>query len=165
MEAPGDSGRMGAIPFTFTIPIPIPNPCQVAMPESRFDRLDVYRLSIAYAGLTYEVIQELRRRETSLGDQLMRATSSVPLNIAEGAAEFSPGDKVRFYRYALRSCAESVAILDVAREIGQIDAMKHSTCREPAIRIISMLTRMVAVVRDRDGDRIRKRRREDPEST
>lgn len=48
-----------------------------------------------------------------LRDQLQRASASVALNLAEGAAEFSPDGKARFYRMARRSAAECVAIFDI----------------------------------------------------
>jgi len=39
------------------------------------------------------------------------------LNIAEGAGEFAPKEKVRFYRMARRSATESAAVLDVCRNL------------------------------------------------
>jgi four helix bundle protein len=48
-----------------------------------------------------------------LYDQLVRASSSVCLNIAEGASSFTPGTKVRAFRIALGSAGECDAILDL----------------------------------------------------
>jgi four helix bundle protein len=45
-----------------------------------------------------------------LADQLRRASTSIVLNIAEGAGEYSPKDKAKFYRFAKRSAAECSAI-------------------------------------------------------
>jgi four helix bundle protein len=47
----------------------------------------------------------------SLADQLTRAGESVVLNIAEGAAHFSPGRKSYHYGIAHGSAAECVAAL------------------------------------------------------
>jgi len=44
----------------------------------------------------------LPRGRTYLADQLQRAGTSVPLNIAEGAGEYSSNEKIRFYRMARR---------------------------------------------------------------
>ena len=44
------------------------------------------------------VLSEERR--ASLADQLQRAATSIPLNIADGAGEFSASEKARFYRMA-----------------------------------------------------------------
>lgn len=48
-----------------------------------------------------------------LRDQLWRAAASVVLNIAEGAGEYKPAEKARFYRMARRSSAECAAVLDL----------------------------------------------------
>lgn len=46
--------------------------------------------------------------------QLMRASSSVALNLAEGSAKRSPKDQARFYGIALASLRECQAALDLA---------------------------------------------------
>ena len=48
---------------------------------------------------------------THLKDQLLRASSSVALNLAEGSAKFSLKDQSRFYQIAYGSMKESIAIL------------------------------------------------------
>jgi 23S rRNA-intervening sequence protein len=54
-------------------------------------------------------------RRAYLTAQLQRAGTSIALNSAEGAGEFSPHEKSRFYRMAKRSGTETAAILDVAK--------------------------------------------------
>jgi len=49
-----------------------------------------------------------------LRDQLLRASSSVVLNVAEGWGKTSPADKRRSYTIALGSFRESCAALDLA---------------------------------------------------
>ena len=78
-----------------------------------------------------------------LADQLRRAATSVPLNIAEGAREYSAGDKARFYRMARRSATESAAILDVCRETKLGGAELVSGVRVLLLRVVAMLTAMV----------------------
>jgi four helix bundle protein len=48
-------------------------------------------------------------------DQLLRASSSVPLNLAEGNAKFSYKDKKRIYQIALGSLRETQTILELAK--------------------------------------------------
>ena len=57
------------------------------------------------------------RGRAYLTDQLQRAGTSISLNIAEGAGEFSTNEKSRFYRMAKRSGTETAAILDVAKRL------------------------------------------------
>ncbi|HEY7677249.1 MAG TPA: four helix bundle protein, partial [Candidatus Methylomirabilis sp.] len=75
--------------------------------------------------------------------QIQRAATSIPLNIAEGAGEYSRRDKARFYRFALRSATESSALLDVCRRLKLGDGSVLSEGREPLLRIVSMVTKMV----------------------
>ena len=67
--------------------------------------------------LTLALLEHLPRGRRYLADQLQRAAVSIPLNIAEGAGEFSRKDKRRFYRIALRSATASAARLDVCRRL------------------------------------------------
>jgi len=48
-----------------------------------------------------------------LKDQLMRSSSSVALNIAEGSGKRTEKDQARFYSIVLGSLRESQAILDI----------------------------------------------------
>ena len=67
---------------------------------------------------------------------------SICLNLAEGAGEFSPAEKVRFYRIARRSATECAAVLDVCGKLGLANEERQRVGRELLIRIVSMLVRM-----------------------
>ena len=49
-----------------------------------------------------------------LKDQLLRASSSVALNLAEGSARPTKKDQLKFYSIAMASLRESQAALDLA---------------------------------------------------
>ncbi len=73
-----------------------------------------------YKFRTYQLAVEFYQRTSKLSapvhlrDQLARASSSVALNIAEGAGRWdTPTDRKRFFRMALGSLRESNAILDL----------------------------------------------------
>ena len=68
---------------------------------------------------------------------------SICLNTAEGAGEFSPGEKARFYRLARRSATECVGVLDICRALGIGDAPELDEGDELLYRIVSMLTKMI----------------------
>ena len=55
------------------------------------DRLDVYRTAVEFERGSRRILA-LLPRSSHLADQLHRAATSIPLNIAEGAGEFSPKD-------------------------------------------------------------------------
>ena len=67
---------------------------------------------------------------------------SEPLNIAEGAGEFAPADKARFYRMARRSGTECAAILHACRALNLTDEAAADPARQVLDRIVAMLTVM-----------------------
>src|SRR5687767_15748151 len=77
------------------------------MNEFEHERLDVYKAAIEWLVLADAVAATLPRARGYLADQLRRAASSISFNIAEGAGEFAPAEKVRFYRMARRSATDS----------------------------------------------------------
>jgi four helix bundle protein len=107
--------------------------------------LAVYRHSVSFAGHSRALVVRLRPSDPALADQFHRAGISIALNIAEGAGEFSSRDKARFYRYALRSCTETTAMLDVLREIELIEEAEYARLSGECDRITAMLTRLVIV--------------------
>ena len=110
----------------------------------RFDheKLDVYDAAVRFVAVADDIVEHLPRGRAYLADQLQRAATSVALNIAEGAGEFSRAEKARFYRMARRSATESAAILDVCRRLGLGDEQALDSGRELLLRIVSMLIGM-----------------------
>lgn len=106
------------------------------------ERLDVYRVAITLIVLIDEVVEHLPRGRAYLADQLLRAGTSVPLNIAEGAGEYSINEKIRFYRMARRSATECASIFDVCIQLKLIDEARYTKGRELLLRIVAMLTKM-----------------------
>ena len=113
------------------------------MNEFDHERLDVYVAAIEFVALADEVVEHLPRGRAYLADQLQRAATSVALNIAEGAGEFSSSEKGRFYRMAKRSATECAATLHVCQRLGLIEAARHQAGRELLLRIVAMLVQMV----------------------
>jgi four helix bundle protein len=106
------------------------------------ERLDVYRVALElHEALTASLP---RRCSRELRDQLARASTSVVLNIAEGAGRTAIADKRRFYEMAKGSAAEAAAVLDLIRLAGGGDAPNRYRARRLAIRVVQMLTRLCA---------------------
>src|SRR5687767_3446368 len=106
------------------------------------ERLDVYRVALEFVVVASEVAERMPKGRAYLADQLQRAATSIVLNIAEGAGEFAPAEKARFYRIARRSATESAAVLDVCRKLNLDDAKLHAAGREHLLRIVAMLVRL-----------------------
>jgi len=107
------------------------------------DRLAVYKSSLEFIQLVEEFLDGVPVGRRHLLDQLDRASSSIVLNIAEGAGEFSPPEKARFYRMARRSATECVAILDIFQIRGHSDTALLSAGRQNLWEIVAMLTSMI----------------------
>src|SRR5262249_10622043 len=76
------------------------------------EKLDVYRESIDFCGWVGEFLSAIPAKAAAK-DQLERASTSIPLNIAEGNGKFSVKDRARFFEVARGSALESAACLDV----------------------------------------------------
>jgi hypothetical protein len=66
------------------------------------ERLDVYTAAVDFVVLAHGILSSLPSGHGDLADQLRRAATSIALNIAEGAGEYSKAEKARFYRIARR---------------------------------------------------------------
>ena len=106
------------------------------------ERLDVYQAAIEFVVLANDLAEQLPRGRGYLADQLQRASTSIVLNVAEGAGEFSSAEKLRFYRMARRSATECAAILDVCKRLGLLKQELHQQGRELLLRVVSMLIRI-----------------------
>jgi four helix bundle protein len=106
------------------------------------EKLDVYRAAIEFVILVDKIVEQFPRGRAYLADQLLRAGTSIPLNIAEGAGEYSSSEKGRFYRMAKRSATECAGIFDICKQLGMVDEGLFVKGRELLVRIVAMLTKM-----------------------
>src|SRR5436190_23035866 len=113
-------------------------------PPLYFDRekLDVYRNSIAFCAWVGDFLPSVTQK-TSAKDQLDRASTSIPLNIAEGNGKFSVKDRARFLEMARGSALECAAALDVlvARKLATVEQVENA--KENLVRIVQMLMGML----------------------
>ena len=134
------------------VPVPEPVPAgreqlSTPPPDTRdmlFDheRLDVYQRALQLLDLCDTLAAQMPAGRAHLRDQLDRAATSVVLNIAEGAGEFSPDDKRRFYRFARRSATEVAAILHIMQRRRHADEQGMQVAREVLGGVVSMLVKL-----------------------
>jgi four helix bundle protein len=80
------------------------------MTEFKFERLEVWQLSLEYLDLCYTLAERLpKQEEYNLKSQMIRAATSITLNIAEGSTSQSNPEQARFLNMATRSLIETVA--------------------------------------------------------
>jgi len=113
------------------------------MTQLDHEKLDVYQVAIDFVALANDVAERLPRGRAYVADQLQRAATSIALNVAEGAGEFSSKEKARFYRMAKRSATECAAILDVCSRLALVEREPLDSGRKLLLRIVSMLTQII----------------------
>src|SRR5215468_4488370 len=110
--------------------------------ELDHERLDVYHLALDFLVVANGIIEALPRGRSHLADQFTRASTSIVLNISEGAGKLSKPDKRRYYMTARGSATESAALLDVCLRLQLLDAAGHKASKDMIVRIVSMLIRL-----------------------
>jgi four helix bundle protein len=113
-------------------------------PQFDHERLDVYRVAIDFVAWTGSLIDgPLAACRISAVSQLDRASTSVPLNIAEGNGKRSAKDRCRYLDIARGSALESASCLDVlvARKVLAVeDAAAGMALLKRVVEMLSKLT-------------------------
>ncbi len=105
------------------------------------ERLDVYQAALEYVGWAYHFCAGLKGHRNAKG-QLLRASQSMPLNIAEGNGKATDGDRRRYFEIARGSALECGAIQDVLEVCGGLSAEENARAKAVLDRIVAMLTRL-----------------------
>jgi len=103
--------------------------------------LEIYPVALQLVRTVAPSLRALRSRSPSLAEQLERALTSVPLNIAEGAYSRGKNQQARF-QSAAASAREALACLETAEALGWLGPV------EPGLlalfdRVIGTLMRLV----------------------
>jgi four helix bundle protein len=105
-----------------------------------FEKLEVWQKSIAFAELVYEVTRNFPTDERfGLTAQIMRASVSVPSNIAEGSAR-PPADFSKFLTYSTGSLYEVLTQATIAQKQGYLTSADHDKLKVSAAEISRMLS-------------------------
>jgi len=112
------------------------------------EKLDVYREAINFCGWVGEFLASISAKAAAK-DQLDRASTSIPLNIAEGNGKFSAKDRARFFEMARGSALECAACLDVllVRKLTKEESVAAQ--KERLVRIVEMLVGLLRRFSDR----------------
>ena len=123
--------------------------------EFGHEKLDVYKLALDYTKWVYELTSDKDAMDRHLRDQLLRASYSIVLNIAEGNGRGTVADRRRFFEIARGSALECAAIQDILSNCGLLDVSKSQHQKEFLYRIAAMLSKLGnpgGVVREDAGD-------------
>ena len=108
--------------------------------KAHFDheKLNVYQVSLAFNEWVGELLPSIEAK-TAAKDQLDRAATSIPLNIAEGNGKFSKRDRARFFDIARGSALEAAASLDVLVSRKLVTSAQIISAKEQLVQIVNML--------------------------
>ena len=106
------------------------------------EKLNVYQAAIRFVAWVTELLEELPRTP-AVCKQLDRASTSIPLNIAEGNGKFTSSDRCRFFDNARGSALECAACLDVLVAKKLIQVPNAVEGKAPLVEIVSMLVGLI----------------------
>jgi four helix bundle protein len=106
------------------------------------EKLEVYQHSLGFIAWLEPVLDRLPK-SVSVRDQLDRASSSIPLNLAEGNGKFTRPDRCRFFDNARGSALECAAALDVLVAKGKCTVDEVMPGKDQLRRIVSMIVGLI----------------------
>jgi four helix bundle protein len=106
------------------------------------EKLDVYRLAIGYVAWVYEKAKGLKGIHRPARDQWLRASQSIPLNIAEENGKTADADRRRYFEIARGSAPECAAIQDVLVVGKALDKTESRKRKDELDRMAAMLSRL-----------------------
>ena len=114
-----------------------------------FEKLDVYRVTLDFVAAADDVAETLPKGRRYLKEQLRRGANSIAANLAEGVGEFSPAEKVRFYRMSRRSAVECASHLLTCRRLSLVEDTLIAKGLDQLLRIVAMLTSMIKSISEK----------------
>ena len=101
------------------------------------EKLEVYQASLSFITWLEPILREVPK-SLAVSDQLDRASTSIPLNIAEGNGKFTGADRCRFFDNARGSALECAAALDVLVAKGRCPSQEVLPGKDRLWSIVSM---------------------------
>jgi len=96
-----------------------------------YKELEIWQLSYKLALKFYEVISKFPESEKdNLTSQIRRASSSVPLNIAEGCSRRTKKSFLQFLTYGYGSLRELQVLLEFSKDLKYINVEKYKELEE-----------------------------------
>ena len=114
------------------------------------EKLRVYQASLEFLSWLRGVMERMPS-SLAVHDHLDRASTSIPLNIAEGNGKFSPSDRCRYFDVARGSALECAAGLDALVAKGILPESDVRKGKEILLTVVSML---VGLIKSNSPDRL-----------
>jgi len=115
------------------------------------EKLVAYQRSIEFVAWSTDLLEAIATKLSVL-DQLDRASTSVPLNIAEGNGKYTVPDRCRYFEIARGSALECAACLDVLVAKGKCTTEQTQIGKALLHEVVCLL---VGLIRSISPDRLR----------
>ncbi len=119
------------------------------MTQFSHETLHVYQESIRFVISMTELLEAIPKN-LSIYSQLDRASTSIPLNIAEGNGKHTSADRCRYFDSARGSALECAACLDVLVAKMKCDKNKAIEAKSLLYQIVSMLIGLIRANSERN---------------
>src|SRR6266550_3215087 len=124
----------------------------ITKPLFDHEKLIAYHRSLQFIVWCSPLMEKLPPK-LAVADQLDRASTSVPLNIAEGNAKYTAPDRCRYFDTARGSALECAACLDVLVAKGKCMAEETQSGKEILHETVSLLVGLIrSIAPDRLGE-------------
>ena len=107
-------------------------------------KLDLWNAAMELAVAVYKITELFPKEERySLTDQIRRAVSSVPGNVAEGAARQTKKEFINYLHMAQGSLSELDTHLELSRRLGYLEQESWASLDKQVERIDKMLSGLI----------------------
>jgi four helix bundle protein len=115
------------------------------------EKLNVYQAALQFIIWSTDLLANVQSK-AAVKDHLDRASTSIPLNIAEGNGKFAIKDRCRYLDFARGSALECAARLDVLMAKKLSTEAEVSPGKEQLLEIVSMLVGLINSLAARIGE-------------
>jgi len=117
-----------------------------------YTKIEAWKLADDLTMLIYQITKSFPKEELyGLTNQLRRAASSVPANIAEGSARGTQKDYLHFLYIARASLTEDHYFVHLSKRLGYVGDEKHAELESLFRRTFACLIGLISAVEKESG--------------
>lgn len=121
-----------------------------------FKKLDVWKKSHDFTLKAYKISSHFPKEEVfSITSQLRRASSSIPINIAEGFGRNSNAQIIQFLNISIGSAQEVEYLLILSKDLNYISVNDFSQLSTEIVIIKSMIFNLMKKVESKIADSVK----------
>lgn len=109
-----------------------------------FQDLIVYQRSLAFSIKACRIVSDFPIKYSRIRDQMIGASTSIPLNIAEGSGRKSIKEKANFYNISRSSVFECVPLFEICKSLGLVNGEDFDALSQEAVELSKMLSKFIA---------------------